>query len=304
MTDQVGPDLQELGSGLEHDVGGDLGLVEHPVVAAIAGGSDGGQDRIEHPGERVEHPGPGLVGEPLAQLGGRLEVVDGQERVLPADVADAGPVELAGQPLPSIDVDLALIRDPPLDPHVHEPELGIDQVEVVMEALAFPAGQLETTGVVTLADLEAEAGLDRADQTDDPLGDPVGFGDRLGQVVLVLSAVAGLHVIEGDHRSPRLGHQPAGVGGDPLRRRLRVGGEVLERHTLGPQKAARPILLVERGEMAFEDHPVEHRQAARDPIPVEILERAHGHLPTRRRHRPESVTPPRPLVSGGHPQPT
>ena len=243
VADQVGPDLQQRGPVLEEHVGGDLGLVEDPVVAAVAGGSDGGEDRIEHPGEGVEHPGPGLVGEPLAQLGGRLEVVDGEERVLPADVGDASPVELAGQPLPSIDVDLALIRDPPLDPHVHEPELGIDQIEVVMEALALPAGQLETTSAVALADLEAEARLDRADQTDDPLGDPVGFGDRLRQLVLVLGAVAGLHVIEGDHRSPRLGHQPAGVGGDPLRRRLRVGGEVLERHTLRPQKQRAPSCL-------------------------------------------------------------
>ena len=160
------------------------------------------------------------MGEPLAQLGGRLEVVDGEERVLPADVADAGPVELAGQPLPSIDVDLALIRDPPLDPHVHEPELGIDQVEVVMEALAFPAGQLETTGVVTLADLEAEAGLDRADQTDDPLVDPVPLGDRLGELVLVQEAVAGLDVIEGDHWPPSVGGQLPGVGSYNLSRLL------------------------------------------------------------------------------------
>ena len=38
MADQVGPHLEQGGPGLEHDVGGDLGLVEHPVVAAVVGG--------------------------------------------------------------------------------------------------------------------------------------------------------------------------------------------------------------------------------------------------------------------------
>lgn len=39
------------------------------------------------------------MGESIAQLGGGLEVLDGEEGVVVADVADPGAVELAGQPL-------------------------------------------------------------------------------------------------------------------------------------------------------------------------------------------------------------
>jgi hypothetical protein len=215
------------------------------------------------------------VREAFAQPCCSVEVIDGEQRVVPADVADPATVELAGQPLAAVDVDLALVRDPALDAHVHEPELVVDDIQVVVQALPFPAEQLETACLVTLANLEAPARLDRADQTDDPLGDPVGLGDRFRQLVFVLGAVAGLDVIERDHRSTGVGHQLAGIVGDPLRRRLRVGREILECHTLGPREAAGPVLLVQGAEMTLEDHPVEHRQAARDPIPMKLLERAH-----------------------------
>jgi hypothetical protein len=75
-----------------------------------------------------------------------------------------------------------------------------------------------------------------------------------------------------------------GVVGDPLRRGFRVGGEILERHPLGPQETAGPVALVQPGEMTFEDHPVEHRQTPSDPITMNILERAHHTPPRRRRY--------------------
>ena len=162
---------------------------------------------------------------------------------------------------------------------MHEPELVVDQIQVVVQALAFPAEQLQLAALVALADLEAEARLHRADQTDDPLGDPVALGDRLGQLVFVLGAVPGLHMIKGDHRSPRIRHQLPGIVGDPLGRGLGVGGEVLQRHALGPQEASGAVLLVQTAEMTLEDHPVEHRQTAGDPVPVNILERTHRSPP-------------------------
>ena len=57
------------------------------------------------------------------------------------------------------------------------------------------------------AHLEAHARLHRANQTHDALRDPVPLRDRLGQLVLALSPVAGLDVIERDHWPPRIGHE-------------------------------------------------------------------------------------------------
>jgi hypothetical protein len=60
-----------------------------------------------HPsGQGIEQSGPGPVGEALAQLAGDLEVVDAQQRVVGPQVADASGVELSGQPLPAVDIDL------------------------------------------------------------------------------------------------------------------------------------------------------------------------------------------------------
>jgi hypothetical protein len=56
-----------------------------------------------------------------------LEVIHLQKRVVAASGADPGGVELPGQPLATVDGDLHLVGNPGLDPHVHEPELGIDQ---------------------------------------------------------------------------------------------------------------------------------------------------------------------------------
>lgn len=76
MADEIGMDVAKRLATLEHDVGGDLGLVEHPVVAAVVGGPDGGDERVDSPSEGVEDARPGLVDEVLAQRGRLLEVVD------------------------------------------------------------------------------------------------------------------------------------------------------------------------------------------------------------------------------------
>jgi hypothetical protein len=145
-----------------------------------------------------------------------------------------------------------------------------------VQAFAFPAGRLQPTGLHALAHLEAHARLHRADEADDPFGDPVALGDGLGQLVFPLSPVTGLHVIERDDRSPGVAHQLAGVVGDAFRRGLGVGGEVLQRHPLSPQETTDVLVRKQASEIPLEDHPVKHRQTARDPIAMKILECAHG----------------------------
>src|SRR6266540_2798423 len=76
----------------------------------------------------------------------------------------------------AVDVDLALVRDPALDPDVHEPELVIDQIQVVVQAPALTAEHLDPSALIAFADLERHARLDRTDQTNDPCGDPFAFG--------------------------------------------------------------------------------------------------------------------------------
>ena len=278
VTDQVRPHREQLGAGPEQHVGGHLGLVQHPVVAAEAGPTDGGQQWVDAPGEGVEHPGPGPVGEAFAQLLGPLQVLDPQQGVVVTAVADAGAVELARQPLPAVDVDLDLIGHPGLDAHMHEAELGVDQVEVVVHALALPTGGLEAVGGLGLADLERPARLDHADDTHHPFGHAVAGGDGPGQVLLLLGAGPGAGVVEVDVGPARVGGEALGVVGDLLGGGLGIGGELLQRIALLPQQRRDGPRREQAREVALEDHPVEHRQGPYDAISVEFLEVAHGPL--------------------------
>jgi hypothetical protein len=182
---------------------------------------------------------------------------------------------------------------------VHEAELGIDQVQVVVQALPFPVGNLELVGDVALVDLEAHARLDRADDTHDPLGDPVGLGDLLRHLLLVPGPAVRLDMLEGDDGASGVDGQPPGVVGDAFGGGLGPGREVRERHPLGPQEDTdrAALLLVQLGEMPLEDHPVVHGQTARDPVPVKILERAHHNLLHERQ-------PPKSVRISGQPPPT
>ena len=97
------------------------------------------------------------MGEVLAQLSRALQIVDAKQRVVVSQVSDAGLVQPAGQPLASVDVNLAVIRDPALDSDVHEPELRVDQIHVVVQALTLSAIHLDGLGLEALAHLEAHA---------------------------------------------------------------------------------------------------------------------------------------------------
>jgi len=139
MSDQIRPHRQQFRPGSEHDVGGHLGLVEDPVVAVEAGPDDGGQQRVDPPGERVENPRPRPMGELVAERLGPGQILHPHQRVVVTAIPNPGPVELAGQPFPAVDVDLDLIGQPRLDADMHEPELGVDQIQVVVHAFPFPA---------------------------------------------------------------------------------------------------------------------------------------------------------------------
>jgi hypothetical protein len=148
----------------------------------------------------------------------------------------------------------------------------------MVQAGTLTPEDLEASAGQALAHLEAHAWFDGRDEAHDALAQSVAFGDRLGQVVFVLGAATGPHVVEGDDGAPGRGDQGAAVVGDLGGGGLGRGREVLERHPLGPQVATRAVLFEQGGQMSLEDHPVVHGQRAGDLPLVKLLERAHGDL--------------------------
>ena len=125
-----------------------------------------------------EHPPPPTTREARAQPLRHSEVIDAQERVFVAEVADAPLVELPRQPFPPVQIDLNLEGKPALEPYVHEPELGVDQVEVEVEAPPLAGND------PSLDAGEGVGHLQRREYAHQTLRDAVSLRDRSGEIVL------------------------------------------------------------------------------------------------------------------------
>src|SRR5258708_6967246 len=79
---------------------------------------------------------------PGTRLPGRShDVAQTREGVIDLEVLDPAPVELARQPLVTVEIDLHLEREPGLQLDVDQTQLAIH--EVVIELQAFPSGRLD-----------------------------------------------------------------------------------------------------------------------------------------------------------------
>jgi hypothetical protein len=91
-------------------------------------------------------------------------------------------VHLAREPLAAVDADLDAERKPGLDPSIHEAEHGIDDVVIVVQALAGLRADLERSGLRVRAQAEGAAWLDAGEQRDEALTDVVLAGDFMASL--------------------------------------------------------------------------------------------------------------------------
>ncbi len=164
--------------------------------------------------------------------------------------------------------------------HVAEPQLGVEPVEVEVQALATAPDQLEATALAVAEDGEAGARLHRGQHADQPGHDAVTGGDGAGQLLFGLPAVLGVVLGQVQIGPPSAGGQALGVGLELGRGGGDVAVEVLEQHALVVQERLEPPRHVEPGQVPFEDQPVEAGKLANHPILVNHLERGHGLVPS------------------------
>src|SRR6202030_3762551 len=182
--------LGELGSDLVAEEGGDVfgfdGQDGLPGKLFIEGFEDGW--RAEHQisgvflhetpvvglGEDVEHRTAllGIVIEDAMQVVGRegvgeglraLPVVDAQKGVVGKGETDAGGGELAGQPAMPIAIELQTERAPGRHAQIDQAQLGVDEVEVVMQAFASIRPQEGAMRVLVMPGLVGVAGTSIAE---------------------------------------------------------------------------------------------------------------------------------------------
>ena len=159
----------------------------------------------------------------VGELLGAWKVLDPRETVVAPQVSDLGGVELAGEPFPAVYADVHRQGQPTLHAHVQPAEHRVDPVTVEVQALAFAHHQVDVFGLAVAEDVEAGAGFDATEDTDQPAADAVLFGDPAGDRFLVGGAA-----VDVDDRSS------GGLGGlldpppHPLGHRLGVVAELLE----------------------------------------------------------------------------
>src|SRR5262249_12047367 len=141
---------------LEEDIGTVFGLVDDPVIAlALKPGL--AEQGVDLAGPAVQDPHPAETREAVGQGLGLGWVVELGEGVVLLHEAAAGAMQLAGQPVVAVDVDLGGEREPGRHPDVAEAELRIEEVEV-KDALG-PAGEAESRPAVAVAQFDGAAGF-------------------------------------------------------------------------------------------------------------------------------------------------
>jgi hypothetical protein len=162
--------------------------------------------------------------------------------------ADTGVVELAGQPVVTVDVDLGGEREPGLDPNVTQAELRIEKVEI--EDALRATGEDQPRPAVAVAEFDRAAGLLATEDADQALAEPACV-DLLGDEVFL--ALASLEI---DVRGVVPGCEILGVCDEEIGFFLCEGQEVLALDAEAVVNEAIEVGFIAEGEVSLEDHSI------------------------------------------------
>ena len=95
---------------------------------------------------------------------------------------DAVLIQLASEPVVTVEIDLNRKGEPGRDSQMHETEFGIYEIEVQAQTLTPGTDQAGT--LLSRDKPEALAGFHRSQDADEPLSDPIGLSDFPGFFLL------------------------------------------------------------------------------------------------------------------------
>lgn len=113
-----------------------------------------------------------------------------------------------------------------MQPQVHQPELGVLEIKVVVQAAPLAEVQVEPVGLGVMADLIREARFEDGKDANQPLVDPIAFGEPTGEVLLALDTR--LEVAQ--RPAAALGERGRGCA-HAVRQAADEAGEVLQPHS-------------------------------------------------------------------------
>jgi hypothetical protein len=247
MVEQSRVEFDQVLAALEEEIGAVFGLVDDPVIAlALEPGL--AQERVDLACPAIQDLDPAEPGEAVSQGLGLVRVVELGEGVIVLHEADARVVELPGQPVVAVDVDLRGEGEPGLDTDVAETEVRIKAVEI--ENALGPAGEDEPGPAVAVAEFDGAAVLLAAEDADETLAETA-FAD-LVLYELFLAVVS----LEVDVRGTLPGSEVLGMGDEEFGFFLREGQEIFALDAEGMIDEAIKVSFVGEREVSLEDYSI------------------------------------------------
>ena len=125
-----------------------------------------------------------------------LPVVNAQKGVVDKLEADPSGSELAGQPAMSVAIELQAERTPSRHAHIDQAQLGVDEVEVIVQAFTGSRAQESAMGLFAMPGLVGGTRFHRRDDMHQA-GMVAACGQHLGNHVLLADVAVG-NVLDGN----------------------------------------------------------------------------------------------------------
>ena len=97
-------------------------------------------------------------------------------------------IHLPGEPFSAVDADVYRQREPGLQPNVHESQLRVEEVKVMVQTLGIPQTKLQAFFVSVLIDVVRPARFDAVQHANQPAFDAVLFGNLSGPFFFACAA--------------------------------------------------------------------------------------------------------------------
>ena len=191
VLQQFGIQVLQIRWAPEHYIGGELGLIGHPVVVHI--GDERVEQGVEALSETAEDPRPIEILELIGEALSSLRIGNSGKGVVELPEVHVVSLHLSGQPLMAVETNLNGKRDPTLQPHMHQAEGWIDEVKVNAQTLASSGYDVWT--IFADGDCEGVAQFQRGKDTNQPPGNAVALGNAAG--LLLLTDLSAVEVLEG-----------------------------------------------------------------------------------------------------------
>jgi len=221
--------------------------------------------------EDVEHRTAllGIAVEDLMQGGGRevvgqglraMPVVNARKGVVGKLEADPGGGELAGQPAMAVAIELQAERTPSRHAHIDQAQLGVDEVEVIMQAFTSSRAQESAIGLLAVPGLVGGTGFHRRDDMH-PAGMVAAARQDLGNHLLLADVAVG-NVLDGNAGSRG---QLGGALAHTVTKRLGKSRIVEDADLPRRQECRHPFCITHPGQRTGDDDPVTLAQQPPQP---------------------------------------